>query len=312
MAVCTAQELIEARKRHAHTNLACREPMPAGVNTVEAAEKALRSAFEDVLARRMPEKGNRPWQLVDIGAKLDPAQSWLGFEYEMGLRSQADYNALVTYIWHEHNHVAIDREGIGEWSAEITFPPENANTFREGQAGIQRLLRWMNERGIQTLGNQGRNIGQHLNVSAPGVRDAASSRRVSRLINHSMWLMAERKHVELFGRLPYGMSRSRNANNRYYLEFKLFNATQNQERFQQYVEVSLRMAELMQTVARLPVPADVLGQTTYIAGFYEILTGRRAAADVALAETNRADAMNTVGELSGWRYRNGLSGLDLA
>jgi hypothetical protein len=307
MAVCTAEELVEGRKKNPRLNLNCREPLPAGEVTVEHAERALRSAFQDVLDRRMPEKGNRPWELVALGEKLDPAQAWLGFEYEMGLNTAEDYRALVTYIWHEHNHVAIDREGIGAHSLEITFPPQNAEQFAQGTAGIQYLLRWMEERGIRTIDHEGRNIGQHVNISTPRIRaNPAKAVAISRLINHSLWAMAPARLAELFGRTPYGLSRPRVSNGQTYFEFKVFDATQNQETFAGYVKVSRRLAMMIDDLAGRDLPEDPLQGTMYIANIYDVLT-----ADVeryaAIHQTPQVTARNYIADGFEWRQRLGLS-----
>lgn len=314
MAFCTPEELVEARKKNpnltiytGHYNEVERGPM-----TVEQAKKSLDACLKLALNRQQGNKLNRPWAIVDFTKKLDPAQAWLGFEFEMGLPDQAAYNRLITYVWHEHNHVAVDLEGYGQWSPEITFAPENASAFVNGTSGIQRLIKWMNDEKVKMVDFGEHRVGQHVNISVPATRgNTVANNQISLLINHSLWLMSERALSTIFGRMPYGLSRPRVAGATNYIEFKVFKATDDVDRFNEYAQVSTRLADVIQHLSTnrewVGRAYDAYNGTQHIANLYDILIGRVPANEAVVGVLNGQSAQAAIQSGSGWRYRNGLS-----
>lgn len=315
MAFCTPKELVAAgKKRGQSIMVGGRNELLDGIDE-KRAEELLRLAFGDALIQKMPTKENRPWKLVKLTDKLDPNQAWLGFEFEMGLASETDYRRLVTYVWHEHNWVALDKEGAGSWSPEVTFPPEDASKFTDGTAGIMRLIKWMNEQGIKLIDfdsiPNGRGVptpvGQHLNVSVPAMRSKKNAVACGILVAHTMWMMSEAKHKDLFGRVPYGLCRGRDEGAGAYCEFKLFKATDNMKTFKKYVIVSQRMADMMQVLCeRNKFGDNTANDTPYIENFYEILSGTVSPQDVKIATASGRNAWGRISTGDPWRYHHGL------
>lgn len=318
MGFCTAKELVAAGKRDPNLSLYVgqRRESIAGIDE-KRAEELLKLAFGDILTLNLPLKGNRPWQLVQLTEKLDPNQAWFGWEFEMGLQSEADFRRLVTYVWHEHNHVAFDREGAGRWSPEITFPPENASNFADGTAGILRLLNWMKSNRIKMVdadaipnpirGGGGTKIGQHLNVSTPSMRKKKNAVKCGMLIAHTMWMMSEAKHIDLFGRISYGLCRGRDQGAGAYCEYKLFKSTDDLKVFDKYIKVSQRAADLMEALCAKNDFGDATSvDTPYIENFYDILSGNTPPQDFKIAKAVGKNAYGKISDGEMWRYHQGL------
>lgn len=327
MAFCTAKELVSAGKKNAGTVVVAggQTLTVDGINETRAQE-ILKLAFADVLTQNMNaySKYNRPWKLVNLTEKLDPNQAWFGFEFEMALKSEADFRRLVTYVWHEHNHVAFDREGAGQWSPEISFPPEDSKKFDNGTAGILRLLKWMNDNKIKmdnfdnmrvTSAPTTGAVGQHLNISTPSIRSKKNAVQVATLVAHTMWMMSDAKHKQLFGRVPYGLCRGRDEGAGAYVEFKLFKATDDLTTFKKYVTVSQRMADLLEALSsKIKSTLDSSNvNTPYIENFYDILAGTVRPEDFKISNVPGANAWSILQRNSGdgsgseWRFhRHGL------
>ena len=178
--------------------------IPATDITSEVADNILANALTATLGVRQA-KVNRPWELVDLTAKLDAKQPWLGFEYETGFDSKADYDRLINHLWHNVNHVAIDREGYGPYCPEITFSPENLSAYMNGTSSIQQVIGWMNDNKVPLAEFGPTYVGTHVNLSTPAYRKAGTPVRARclSLINQSILTMTYDEHVELFGRKPY-------------------------------------------------------------------------------------------------------------
>jgi hypothetical protein len=312
MAFVTKEELLELKK----TNPAARvynygvgyhdaEYVDARYIDEAKADEILSSGLRTTLEVRQ-QKTNRPWEIVNLTSKLDKSQPWLGFEFEMGFDLKKDYDKLINHLWKNTTHVAIDREGYGQYCPEVTFSPENLDSYMNGTSTIHGVINWMNENKVKLANFGDTYVGTHLNLSTPGYRngDAATRRNVLDLINHSILTMTPAEHTELFGRKPYGLGTAQDS----WVEFKMFKSTDDAKQFEKYIQVSKNMAEVMERLMmRKSTPAAYDdGKVRLIANLADILRGKVTVTQRIYKEVNDNGAMYHVAR-SHWRARNGTT-----
>jgi hypothetical protein len=198
-------------------------------------------------------KGVRPWQLVNMTAKLDPNQPWFGIEYETGYASKKAYQKVINYLWKNHPLTAIDHEGCGNYPCEITFGPVNMETFMANNYAMDRLINYANMNGAPKSGNNGNNVGTHINVSTPAYRTMKPDKqaRVVQVLNSSVRMLKPAQLRELFGRVPYGYFSQHNENGQSWIEGKLFNSIGTVTEWRAYKPVMAHIAEVVEKLAVL-------------------------------------------------------------
>lgn len=117
-------------------------------------------------------ENNRPWQLVDFSKELSASSAWVGFEFEMGFKSDESRRKVVRYVWDNINHSAQDREGYGDYILEATFKPQNFEEYTSGRADILKLYEFIDKEKINlSLPAEGTGAcGTHANISTPLLR----------------------------------------------------------------------------------------------------------------------------------------------
>lgn len=194
-------------------------------------------------------KVNRPWELVDITSSLDPNKTWVGIEYETGWNSNVKYRQVMNHVMDNFNHTVIDREGCGDYAAEITFPPEHLSNLMDGSSKMHRLIAWLNVNRIApAYFASARKVGIHANISTPSFRKMQSGRslEVAKVLKYSLWLMKPADLHACFGRVPYGSCSVMNyASNNRWIEFKLFNTTDCLDKLNGYAQIIKRLSQVM-------------------------------------------------------------------
>lgn len=293
--LCSIQELVDLKNTAPNRILHFGgDVVRAADITPEIAERFLDHHHNIALQRRQLNKHNRPWEIVDVTGKLDTDQPWLGFEYETGLNSQKDYEALINYVWFNTMHVAFDMEGYGPWSPEITYPPQNLAEYVNGTSYLQKTIKWMNESGVKMASFGDARVGTHLNLSTPSFRKLSDVKQdlLTHILSRSLVMMSEEEMRPLFGRRLYGLA-TRMAG---WVEFKMFRSTDDLVVFNGYIKVATRMAEVMEYLAR----SNAVGSGAYINNLPDVLHGKTEVAGMDLRELNAGmrNSMNIVG----WRH----------
>jgi hypothetical protein len=121
-------------------------------------------------------RNNRPWQLVDFSKELSASSPWVGYEFEMGFRSNEDRQRTCAYMWDNINHSAQDAEGHGSYILEATFKPQNFEEYSAGTADILKLYKFFEDNKIPlSLPAEGTGrCGTHANISTPLLRKCST------------------------------------------------------------------------------------------------------------------------------------------
>lgn len=219
----------------------------------DAAQKWINYHHKQHLDHRLT-KHERPWDIINITAKLDPAQPWVGIEYETGYRSKEAYQRVVNYLWQNIPWTAIDIEGGGNYPCEITFSPVNMNDFMSDDYKMDKLLRYMNGDGDAAKHGDGVFVGTHLNASTPAYRKMKDSLVIQFNLDLRQLLKQIDKgsDVQLFGRMPYGYNNAMGHGKTKWIEFKLFKSTGDMEQWQEYKAVMARIIQAIEYYARDP------------------------------------------------------------
>lgn len=196
-------------------------------------------------------KGARPWDIINVTAKLDPKQPWIGVEYETGYASNKAYQSVINYLWQNHPFTAIDREGCGAYPCEITFSPVNLTDFMSDDYSLDKLIGWTMENGANKQDNDGRNVGTHVNVSTPKYRklSGALQQRVVLLLNKSAYSIKAAHHKALWGRAPYGYFYAQSPGPKGWIEGKMFDSVGTVEAWRAYKPIMARIATLLDAVS---------------------------------------------------------------
>ena len=231
------------------------------IRTRADARKLLAAGKQAALLQRQGNKINRPWNIIDVTQRLDETQAWFGLEFELGFNNRDDYRRVINYMWQRQPFSAIDTEGFGQYSAELTFSPVNGEDFLNEKSGMWQLLRYMKKHSIR-FPRWSHNIGTHVNVSTPSFRALNLEQQsvVTAAINNGLRNMPDSRKIDLFGRTPYGYGFLRHGGAKSWIEFKLFNSTNDINRFRGYKLVMKRIADLMEAISAQistsPVPHE--------------------------------------------------------
>jgi hypothetical protein len=199
-------------------------------------------------------KGVRPWEIVNVSAKLDPKQPWFGVEYETGYANKTAYHKIVNYLWQHHPLTAIDHEGCGMYPCEITFAPVNMDTFMSKDYHMDRLLAFQKKNDAAHARHAANDqIGTHVNVSTPAYRklDRNGTHDVTFLLAY-LKIMSNEDYKRVYGRTPYGgFNPMADQRGNQWVEGKLFNSTGSTLVWAKYKQVMARISELIVDFSRL-------------------------------------------------------------
>ena len=207
--------------------------------TPELGQKWLDTVKQMYLNHRLG-KVLRPWQIVDLTSGLDPAQPWVGMEYETGFSSDEAYAMAVEELWNNHANNTMDGEGYGKWSAELTFAPVNLSTFNTNEYNVDRVIQFSEDNDQLLLPYEPAygTWGMHVNFSTPAMRanGIGYAENMALVFSASIDHMEYHEKIELFGRTPYGYFESRNdsISRVCWIEGKLFQTTTDREVWLKY------------------------------------------------------------------------------
>lgn len=242
-------------------------------------------------------KGPRPWNIVNVTEKLDPAQPWIGIEYETGYTTNEDYQKVINFVWHNFNNSTIDSEGGSNYPCELTFPPINFNDFMSDKGPMDQLYAFMDANKINVdddwsahwrgseddYGYSGSSddddpqegsVGTHCNISTPTFRLLTGNRcgEVADVLNHSLGALSETAVREFLGRVPYGGFNERGGGTQRWIEGKLFKSTASAKQWEGYKKVIAKLAEAQEAVS---VALRDGNKSTYKNGRHLIITNFR-------------------------------------
>jgi hypothetical protein len=199
-------------------------------------------------------KGTRPWEIVNVSAKLDSKQPWFGVEYETGYGTKTAYHRIVNYLWQHHPLTAIDREGCGAYPCEITFAPVNMDVFMSKEYHMDRLLAYQKRYDAEHAAHRpGDHVGTHVNVSTPTYRKLPrlQTYKIGELLNNINH-MDDADYRKVYGRRPYGgFNNNHDGRGNQWVEGKLFNSTGSSLTWAKYKRVMARLGELIEHLSRL-------------------------------------------------------------
>lgn len=240
MAFATAEELLLASKegRGYYRN----------IGTIEAAQKYIDQKLASTLNNQQGCKADRPWQIVDMTKKLNANETWIGFEFETGFDSKADYQKFIHFLW-GHNYVAIDKEGTGRYPVEVAYPPQELSDVLKNGHLLQRTLDFMEKEALKPALNPTtftrRDVGIHAGISTKKYRSADERARYSACARLATVLdsLTKNEKEELYGRsaLHWGTAHQRNG----YIEIKVFRAIPESERVRKYITTTIQMTKLL-------------------------------------------------------------------
>lgn len=241
MGVATLEEIKKSIKKGKCPIWALRDK-----DNDDDAIKAWLTQHRDVaLANRQQCKTNRPWDIVDFSKLLPADQPWLGWEYETGTDDQPTYHKMINFLF-DMNHVAVDREGSGEFPFEIAFPPEAMSSYEDGSTAFQQYCKFLKDNAIEQAMNPTtytrRAIGMHVNISTPLSRKKGIKYATSDALCADLG-MGEKEEIELFGRYQrhWSLASARGP----MMEFKMFASTSDTSVIEKYMEVAKRLPALI-------------------------------------------------------------------
>lgn len=244
--------------------------MPRGRFSAALAKEYLDDTKQDHL-NHMLGKGVRPWEIVNVSAKLDPKQPWFGVEYETGYSSKAAYRKVINYIWREHPLTAIDHEGCGSFPCEITFAPVNMEYFMSRSYHMDRLLAYQKKASAPHAAHGAQaQIGTHVNVSTPAYRKLPTlkTHNVVHLLGRLNMNWTAKDYERVYGRRPYGgFNAMSDMRGNKWVEGKLFNSTGSTLVWAKYKRVMARIGELIEHLSRLASKDE-------LPSFYKDKTGK--------------------------------------
>lgn len=299
--LATAEQIIDTWNKSPgfHPNIRYALGLPTGAQpTITYVDKMLERVMERIDDNQMG-KGVRPWEIVDVTSKLDPEQCWIGIEFETGFDSRREYSATMNYLWRHHENNAVDYEGCGDYPCEITFSPVNMEDFHKPSYNMDRLLKWLDEKGFEQ-GDRGDPdddaVGIHVNISTPALRAnrhkcASVAECLSATLDGYDWKTGRYKAnrvdcQKFFKRQPYGYFEDRSsADGKVWIEGKLFNSTHSMDDWEEYKITINNLALLMEHLAS--VDDDTL--QCAITNMDAILAGEIDAHDVEFDDSSVDD-----------------------
>lgn len=202
-------------------------------------------------------KGHRPWQIVNITEKLDPAQPWIGIEYETGFREKATLDRVIHHVWDKYNNSAMDIEGCGNYPIEITFSPVNMTDFTSKSYNMDMLIKFMNRAKIeQHYSHNSAPTGIHCNISTPTFRSGPTNglKRgdIVTILNASLGEMSMDDRDAVFNRDPYSGFFHQSSGNDNWIEGKVFCTTDELATYREYKDRIVNLANLIETLCTFP------------------------------------------------------------
>jgi hypothetical protein len=233
---------------------------------VRAADELFQD-YAEKNARGVFYKGVRPWLYLDFPAKYPDADMLLGVEVEAGFKDSGAYFKALSYATYELEHVTCDREGLGTYPLEATFPPVPSDQLLSENCQLTKYYENVLSKQSE-FWNSDDCVGTHFNVSWPGIQTLTSQqrRRLSEVTDF-FYAMSDEPDWEdgdegdrpdsqftakahcVLGRLPYGSVNIREGSRAEFgalrtvwLEMKLFNSTNDINKLRWYKEVTINIA----------------------------------------------------------------------
>lgn len=179
----------------------------------------------------------RPWEVVPSLAnfKAPVGDYAIGVEVEKGFRNKAAVIKIANVI-KDWKYITLDNEG-GNYPLEVTFPPVLLSKFsKRSQAARYMAVLQEHKDLIET---DLINVGCHINVSKGGVSCYSEFvvEEISDIIRDLYW----EDNYKYFGRNPYGYIYDQGK----YLEFKLFNTTEDYATLKRYINIAVALTDLV-------------------------------------------------------------------
>lgn len=268
MAFATAQELFAARTKGGYYTYSA--------SSLAAAEQYIKDALAKALDNKQGCKHDRPWNIVDMTKLLDVKQAWIGFEFETGFDDKAEYQKFINFLW-GLDHVAIDREGTGNFPVEVAYPPQTVDDILKGQGMLHASLKFIEANKLTPALNPTtftrRDVGIHFGISTSRSRKLKGARyqsgtglyELSDRLSNILATLGQKQMDECYGRHQqhWGFCTPRDT----YIEFKMCRAIPTLAHVQQLERVAVKCAELMDLLIDNP-------KLTKVTNLYEVFSGK--------------------------------------
>lgn len=190
----------------------------------------------------------RPWNVVPElkNFKAPVGDYAIGVEVEKGFVNREAVVKIANVI-KDWKYICLDEEG-GRYPLEVTFPPVLLSKFgRKSQ--VSRYLKLLSDNAELIDGTNEDDdgdeikIGCHINVSKGGVSNYSYDfcNSVYNLIKYDMSVQDQLKY---FNRTPYTTIL---LNQGHYLEFKMFDTTQDYKTLKRYINIAVALTDLICT-----------------------------------------------------------------
>lgn len=199
-----------------------------------------------VAAGKFIGKRLRPWDIVAPYILLDQSKVWVGFEYETGYSTRAEYMQSLKWFDRAFKRGCYDCEGSGVYPVEYTFYPVELDKleFKSGPAAMIRKAPKLNP----YKHHHNSYIGTHVNISTPRSRSGENSLAgLSGYFCNAVISMSEEQRLILFGRSSVYGSGHPNWREKHW-EFKLFNTTYDMRTWLGYCLVVRKYVEIIQVI----------------------------------------------------------------
>lgn len=247
MAFATPQELVASKQYN--------------IRTIAQAQEYIDKRLEGLLHNQNFKWQDRPWKIVDMNKLLDPKQAWIGFEYETGFDNKAEYDKFIHFLW-GMNHIALDREGTGDYPIEVAYPPQEVDDILKNGSMLENTVKFVKAQKMTPALNpttySRRDVGIHAGISTEKFRKAEYDAKYSatKRLDKIILSLSDKQKNELYGRsaLHWGGAHYRET----YIEVKVWKAIPDLEHVQKTVACAIRMTQLLDylldnpTVGTLP------------------------------------------------------------
>lgn len=233
-----------------------------------AAENYLEAVLQDALNNQQNFKGsNKPFGLVDFQKILDPKEPWIGFEFETGFDTKADYQKVINHLWAQ-NYTSIDKEGTGKFPIEIVYAPIELSKVVAGESTLQKTVEFYRDNKITPALNpttaSRRDVGIHAGISSPKSRKANANYPLADRMSGVLSSLTKKQMEELYGRstLHWGTANAR----REYIELKMFRAIPEVDKIKVYIGVVAQCVVLMDWLLDNPNVKEISNAYDFLSG----------------------------------------------
>lgn len=222
-----------------------------------SAEVVYEALREFVMAGGGLEKTLRPWEInTSLMEGVDRSQPWWGWEFETGWKSSEGRSEAIAHCWNTFDGVTFDNEGEGNYQTEVSFIPEPVSDYADGSSQALRFMEWVDANKHNAHNTGYANVGTHLNMSSPLMKNSEDVSDAMRWINRALYWTGHKTgdREYLFGRERlYGVAYPQDSRGTAgWVELKVFRTTYSLSVFKHYLVVAAAIQKLTDYFLSLP------------------------------------------------------------